>query len=216
MEYRKIIHVDMDAFYASVEQREHPEFRGRPLVVGHPGERSVVSAASYEARKFGIRSAMPSVKAARLCPDVIFVPGNMELYRSVSAQIHRIFHEYTDLVEPLALDEAFLDVTDNKAGLSLGVEVARRIKQRIRRELGLVASAGVSYNKFLAKIASDFRKPDGLCTIHPDRAQAFIEKLPIEVFWGVGRVTAQKMHALGIADDDQQESRPRLQGDLHP
>lgn len=200
MEYRKIIHVDMDAFYASVEQREHPEFRGRPLVVGRPGERSVVSAASYEARKFGIRSAMPSVKAARLCPDVIFVPGNMELYRSVSAQIHRIFHEYTDLVEPLALDEAFLDVTDNKAGLSLGVEVARRIKQRIRRELGLVASAGVSYNKFLAKIASDFRKPDGLCTIHPDRAQAFIEKLPIEVFWGVGRVTAQKMHALGIAD----------------
>ena len=185
MEYRKIIHVDMDAFYASVEQREHPEFRGRPLVVGRPGERSVVSAASYEARKFGIRSAMPSVKAARLCPDVIFVPGNMELYRSVSAQIHRIFHEYTDLVEPLALDEAFLDVTDNKAGLSLGVEVARRIKQRIRRELGLVASAGVSYNKFLAKIASDFRKPDGLCTIHPDRAQAFIEKLPIEVFWGV-------------------------------
>ena len=174
MEYRKIIHVDMDAFYASVEQREHPEFRGRPLVVGRPGERSVVSAASYEARKFGIRSAMPSVKAARLCPDVIFVPGNMELYRSVSAQIHRIFHEYTDLVEPLALDEAFLDVTDNKAGLSLGVEVARRIKQRIRRELGLVASAGVSYNKFLAKIASDFRKPDGLCTIHPDRAQAFI------------------------------------------
>ena len=191
MEYRKIIHVDMDAFYASVEQREHPEFRGRPLVVGRPGERSVVSAASYEARKFGIRSAMPSVKAARLCPDVIFVPGNMELYRSVSAQIHRIFHEYTDLVEPLALDEAFLDVTDNKAGLSLGVEVARRIKQRIRRELGLVASAGVSYNKFLAKIASDFRKPDGLCTIHPDRAQAFIEKLPIEVFWGVGRVTAR-------------------------
>ena len=188
MEYRKIIHVDMDAFYASVEQREHPEFRGRPLVVGRPGERSVVSAASYEARKFGIRSAMPSVKAARLCPDVIFVPGNMELYRSVSAQIHRIFHEYTDLVEPLALDEAFLDVTDNKAGLSLGVEVARRIKQRIRRELGLVASAGVSYNKFLAKIASDFRKPDGLCTIHPDRAQAFIEKLPIEVFWGVGWV----------------------------
>ena len=183
MEYRKIIHVDMDAFYASVEQREHPEFRGRPLVVGRPGERSVVSAASYEARKFGIRSAMPSVKAARLCPDVIFVPGNMELYRSVSAQIHRIFHEYTDLVEPLALDEAFLDVTDHKAGLSLGVEVARRIKQRIRRELGLVASAGVSYNKFLAKIASDFRKPDGLCTIHPDRAQAFIEKLPIEVFW---------------------------------
>ena len=200
MEYRKIIHVDMDAFYASVEQREHPEFRGRPLVVGRPGERSVVSAASYEARKFGIRSAMPSVKAARLCPEVIFVPGNMELYRSVSVQIHRIFHDYTDLVEPVALDEACLDVTDNKAGLSLGVEVARRIKQRIRSELGLVASAGVSYNKFLAKIASDFRKTDGLCTIHPDRAQAFIEKLPIEVFWGVGRVTSHKMHAFGIAD----------------
>lgn len=182
MEYRKIIHVDMDAFYASVEQREHPEFRGRPLVVGRPGERSVVSAASYEARKFGIRSAMPSVKAARLCPDVIFVPGNMELYRSVSAQIHRIFHEYTDLVEPLALDEAFLDVTDNKAGLSLGVEVARRIKQRIRRELGLVASAGVSYNKFLAKIASDFRKPDGLCTIHPTVRRLLLKNCPSKYF----------------------------------
>ena len=144
MEYRKIIHVDMDAFYASVEQREHPEFRGRPLVVGRPGERSVVSAASYEARKFGIRSAMPSVKAARLCPDVIFVPGNMELYRSVSAQIHRIFHEYTDLVEPLALDEAFLDVTENKPGILLAVDIAREIKRKVRERLSLVASAGVS------------------------------------------------------------------------
>lgn len=147
MPERKIIHIDMDAFYASVEQRDHPEYRGRPLVVGRADGRGVVAAASYEARQYGIRSAMPSVRAVRLCPDLIFVPGRMEVYRSVSAQIHRIFHEYTDLVEPLALDEAFLDVTENKAGLALAVDVARAIRRRIRDELGLVASAGVSYNK---------------------------------------------------------------------
>ena len=188
----------MDAFYASVEQRDNPRYRGKPIAVGHPGGRGVVAAASYEARRYGIRSAMPSVRAARLCPDLIFVQGRMEVYKGVSAQIHRIFHDFTDLVEPIALDEAYLDVTVNKAGIPLAVDVARAIRRRIREELGLVASAGVSYNKFLAKIASDYRKPDGLCTIHPDRAADFIARLPIEAFWGVGRVTARKMHELGI------------------
>ena len=208
MPERKIIHIDMDAFYASVEQRDHPEYRGRPLVVGRADGRGVVAAASYEARQYGIRSAMPSVRAVRLCPDLIFVPGRMEVYRSVSAQIHRIFHEYTDLVEPLALDEAFLDVTENKPGLPLAVDVARAIRRRIRDELGLVASAGVSYNKFLAKVASDYRKPDGLCTIHPDRAAAFIARLPIEAFWGVGRVTARRMHELGIRSGADLRAQP--------
>lgn len=208
MPERKIIHIDMDAFYASVEQRDHPEYRGRPLAVGRAEGRGVVAAASYEARQYGIRSAMPSVRAVRLCPDLIFVPGRMEVYRSVSAQIHRIFHEYTDLVEPLALDEAFLDVTENKAGLALAVDVARAIRRRIRDELGLVASAGVSYNKFLAKVASDYRKPDGLCTIHPDRAAAFIARLPIEAFWGVGRVTARRMHELGIRSGADLRAQP--------
>ena len=162
MEQRKIIHIDMDAFYASVEQRDHPEYRGRPLAVGRPEGRGVVAAASYEARRYGIRSAMPSVTARRLCPELIFIPGRLEVYREVSRQIHRIFREYTDLVEPIAFDEAFLDVTRNKKGIPLAVDVARAVKRQIRDELGLVASAGVSYNKFLAKIASDYRKPDGL------------------------------------------------------
>lgn len=188
----------MDAFYASVEQRDHPELRGKPLAVGHAEERGVVAAASYEARRYGVRSAMASQKAKRLCPQLIFVPGRMEVYESVSRQIHAIFHEYTDLIEPLSLDEAFLDVTENKRQISLAVDIAKEIKQRIREELHLVASAGVSYNKFLAKIASDYRKPDGLCTIHPDQALDFIEHLPIESFWGVGPVTAKKMHQLGI------------------
>ena len=195
---RKIIHIDMDAFYASVEQRDHPEFRGRPLVVGSPEKRGVISAASYEARRYGIRSAMPSATARRLCPDLIFVPLHMETYRNVSREIHRIFHDYTDRIEPIALDEAFLDVTENKKNIPLAVDIAREIKYRIRKELDLIASAGVSYNKFLAKIASDFRKPDGLCTIHPSRAATFIARLPIESFWGVGRVTARRMHELGI------------------
>ena len=198
MHTRKIIHIDMDAFYASVEQRDNPELRGRPVAVGHAGERGVVSAASYEARKYGVRSAMSSLKAMSLCPDLVFVPGRMEAYKEVSDSIHAIFHEYTDIIEPLALDEAFLDVTHNKKGIPLAIDIAREIKHRIREELGLVASAGVSYNKFLAKIASDYRKPDGLCTIHPDQADAFIAKLPIESFWGVGKVTARRMHALGI------------------
>jgi DNA polymerase-4 len=197
---RKIIHIDMDAFYASVEQRDNPDLRGRPLAVGHAGERGVVAAASYEARRYGVRSAMSSLKAMRLCPDLIFVPGRMEVYKEVSYQIHEIFHEYTDIIEPLALDEAFLDVTENKPGILLAVDIAREIKQRIRKELGLIASAGVSYNKFLAKIASDYRKPNGLCTIHPDQALDFIARLPIESFWGVGPVTAKRMHALGIHD----------------
>ena len=208
MNYRKIIHIDMDAFYASIEQRDHPELRGKPVAVGRPGDRNVVSAASYEARRFGVHSAMPSTTARRLCPELIFVPVNMELYRSVSGQIHRIFREYTDTVEPLAFDEAFLDVTANKQGIELGVDVARAIKRRIREELGLVASAGVSYNKFLAKIASDYRKPDGLCTIHPDRALDFIARLPVESFWGVGRVTAAKMHRLGIHTGADLRARP--------
>ena len=195
---RKIIHVDMDAFYASVEQRDDPALRGKPVAVGTGQERGVVAAASYEARRYGVRSAMSCLRAKELCPGITFVPGRMDVYKSVSAQIHAIFHEYTDLVEPLSLDEAFLDVTDNKKNVVLAVDIARQIKQRIRESLSLVASAGVSYNKFLAKIASDYRKPDGLCTIHPSRAQWFIDRLPVESFWGVGKVTARRMKSLGI------------------
>ena len=198
MDERKIIHIDMDAFYASVEQRDHPELRGKAIAVGHAEERGVVAAASYEARKYGVRSAMSSLKAKQLCPHIVFVPGRMHVYKEISAQIHAIFHDYTDLIEPLSLDEAFLDVTQNKKGILLAVDIAKEIKQRIREELNLIASAGVSYNKFLAKVASDYRKPDGLCTIHPDQALEFIGNLSIESFWGVGKVTAQKMHTLGI------------------
>lgn len=196
MDQRKIIHIDMDAFYASVEQRDNPELRGRPIAVGHEGERGVVAAASYEARKFGVHSAMSSLKAKRLCPDLIFVPGRMEVYKEVSEQIHDIFHEYTDIIEPLSLDEAYLDVTTNKQDIPLAVDIARQIKQKIREKYSLVASAGVSYNKLLAKIASDYRKPDGLCTIHPAQALSFIANLPIEKFWGVGPVTAKRMHIM--------------------
>lgn len=190
---RKIIHIDMDAFYASVEQRDNPELRGIPLAVGHAEERGVVAAASYEARKFGVRSAMSSQRAKRLCPQLTFVSGRMDVYKAVSRQIHEIFHEYTDIIEPLSLDEAFLDVTENKQNIPLAVDIAKAIKQKIREELHLIASAGVSYNKFLAKIASDYRKPDGLCTIHPSQAEEFIKHLPIESFWGIGPVTAQRM-----------------------
>ena len=195
---RKIIHIDMDAFYAAVEQRDHPELRGKPIAVGRPEERSVVATASYEARRFGVRSAMPSQRALRLCPGLVFVPGRMDAYKAVSRQIHEIFHLYTDLVEPISLDEAFLDVTENKPGIPLAVDIAREIKRRIREELHLVASAGVSYNKFLAKVASDYRKPDGLCTIHPSQALDFIARLKVEQFWGVGPVTARKMHEMGV------------------
>ena len=188
----------MDAFYASIEQRDNPELKGKPIAVGRPQERGVVAAASYEARKYGVRSAMSSKKAMELCPELIFVPGRMDVYKSVSAQIQEIFHDYTDVIEPLSIDEAFLDVTENKKDMELAVDIAREIKARIRSELHLIASAGVSYNKFLAKIASDYRKPDGLCTIHPDQALDFIAHLPVESFWGVGKVTAKKMHQLFI------------------
>ena len=189
---RKIIHVDMDAFFASVEQRDHPEWRGKPLAVGQDSSRGVVSTASYEARKYGVHSAM-SIQTA-------------EVYREVSATIHRIFHDYTDLVEPISLDEAFLDVTQNKKDMDLAVDIAKEIKQRIHEETGLTASAGVSYNKFLAKIASDYRKPDGLFVIHPDRALDFIATLPVEDFWGVGGKTAERMHSLGIYNGAQLRS----------
>ena len=195
---RKIIHIDMDAFYASVEQRDAPELRGRPIAVGQADGRGVVAAASYEARRYGVRSAMSSSKARKMCPELIFVRCDFEKYRKVSAQIHEIFHEYTDIIEPISLDEAFLDVTENFAGLSYAIDIAREIKRKIRERLNLVASAGVSYNKFLAKIASDYRKPDGLCVIPPERAVEFIAKMPVESFWGVGPVTASKMHNLGI------------------
>ena len=188
----------MDAFFASVEQRNHPELRGKPIAVAHDEPRGVVSTASYEARKFGVRSAMPVVTAKRMCPSLVLVPPHFDEYKAVSAQIHSIFHDYTDLIEPISIDEAFLDVTENKKNLPLAVDIAREIRQRIRQELHLTASAGVSYNKFLAKIASDYRKPDGLTVIHPDRAQEFIRTLRIEQFWGVGAKTAEKMHFMGI------------------
>ena len=196
--YRKIIHIDMDAFFASVEQRDNPELRGKPVAVGHAEGRGVVATASYEARRFGVHSAMPSRRALELCPDLIFVPGRMDRDREVSAQVTEIFSRYTDLIEPLSIDEAFLDVTENKKGIALGVDGARQIKAAIREELHLVASAGVSYNKFLAKIASDWRKPDGLCTIHPDKALEFIDQLKVEHLWGVGPATAKRMHEMGF------------------
>ncbi len=189
----------MDAFYASVEQRDRPELRGKPVAVGFDGKRGVVSTASYEARVYGVRSAQPIATAKRLCPDLIIVECRHDRYKEVSEQIHEIFHEYTDIVEPLSLDEAFLDVTENKKGIPLAVDVAGEIKKRIREVTGLTASAGVSYNKLLAKIASDWRKPDGLYTIHPDRAQDFIDRLRIEKIWGIGPKTAEKMHEIGIS-----------------
>lgn len=188
----------MDAFFASVEQLDQPELRGKPVAVGGSGERSVVAAASYEARKFGVRSAMPSTIAKRLCPDLIFVRHNFDRYQEVSGIVFSIFHEFTDIVEPLSIDEAFLDVTENKKNIASAVEIARIIRCEIRKRTGLTASAGVSVNKFLAKIASDIKKPDGLYLIHPDQAEKFIEELPVEKFFGIGKVTAEKMHKLGI------------------
>lgn len=196
---RKIIHVDMDAFFASVEQRDHPEYRNRPLVVGgSPQGRGVVAAASYEARKFGIHSAMPASRAVKLCPGAIFVKPRFEAYRKVSHQIREIFFEYTDLVEPLSLDEAYLDVTENRKRNPSATLIAREIKQRVKAETGLTASAGVAANKFLAKIASDLDKPDGLSVITPEEAGEFIENLPIGEFYGVGKATRKKMESLGI------------------
>ncbi|NTJ35942.1 DNA polymerase IV [Agrobacterium rhizogenes] len=195
---RKILHVDMDAFYASVEQRDNPELRGRPLAVGYGEARGVVAAASYEARKFGVHSAMPSVTAKRKCPELIFVKPRFDAYRAVSQQIHAIFAEYTPLIEPLSLDEAYLDVTENLKGMEIATEVAEQIRARIKAETGLTASAGVSYNKFLAKMASDQRKPDGLFVITPKNGPAFVEALPVKKFHGVGPATAERMHKLGI------------------
>ena len=196
---RKIIHIDMDAFFASVEQRDFPQYKGKPIVVGgKPEQRGAVAAASYEARKYGVHSAMPSRIAKQRCPHLIFVSPRFEVYRAVSEQIRAIFHRYTDLVEPLSLDEAYLDVTQNKPNIPSATAIAREIKQSIRSETHLTASAGVSINKFLAKIASGLNKPDGLSLIPPEQAEAFIEALPIEKFYGVGAATAQKMQALGI------------------
>lgn len=195
---RRIIHVDMDSYYASVEQRDNPELRGKPVAVGSPSARGVVLTASYEARPFGVRSALPSLTAKRLCPDLIFVPARFDVYRSVSAQIHAIFAEYTDLIEPLSLDEAYLDVTDNKQGIPIATEIATRIRARIKDVTGLNASAGISYCKFLAKMASDLNKPNGQAVITPRHGPAFVKALAVKKFHGVGPATAAKMERLGI------------------
>lgn len=198
MDHRKIIHIDMDAFYASVEQLDHPELRGKPVAVGGNSKRGVVAAASYEARKFGVKSAMPSAKAYKQCPHLIFVFPRFDRYKELSVQIRSIFFEYTDLVEPLSLDEAYLDVTENKIGLNSATLIAKEIKAKIKNRTGLIASAGISYNKFLAKTASDMDKPDGLFVILPSEAEAFVATLPVHRFHGVGKVTAEKMVKAGI------------------
>lgn len=198
--HRKIIHIDMDAFYASIEQRDNPEYRGKPIAVGGSpeGRGGVVATASYEARKFGVRSAMPSKKAKQLCKDLIFVRPRFEVYKQVSVHIREIFKRYTDIVEPLSLDEAFLDVTEDKQNIGSAIEIAKLIRKAIKEELRLTASAGVSVNKFIAKIASDINKPDGLSFIGPSKIKNFIEKLPVEKFFGVGKVTADKMKQMGL------------------
>jgi DNA polymerase-4 len=197
---RKIIHIDMDAFYASIEQRDNPEYRGKPIAVGGSpeGRGGVVATASYEARKFGVRSAMPSKKAKQLCPSIIFVRPRFDIYKQVSQQIREIFHRYTDLIEPLSLDEAYLDVTNDKQDIGSAIDIAKLIRQAIKDELQLTASAGVSVNKFVAKIASDLNKPDGLAFIGPSKVESFMEKLAVEKFFGVGKVTAEKMKRMGL------------------
>src|SRR5438046_1709770 len=196
---RRVVHIDMDAFYASVEQRDNPALRGQPVAVGgRPDTRGVVAAASYEARTFGVRSAMSMAKAVRLCPSLVIVPPDFSRYKAASSAIFSIFREVTPLVEPLSLDEAYLDVTDNLWGETLGTAVAKRLKQRIRAETRLTASAGVAPNKFLAKIASGWKKPDGLTVISPDRVEPFLQQLPVDALWGVGPVTAGKLRARGI------------------
>lgn len=199
MNIRKIVHIDMDAFYASVEQRDDPHLRGKPVVVAWRGNRSVVCAASYEARRFGVRSAMPAVRAERLCPEAIFLPPDFPRYRAVSRMVREIFKQHTDLIEPLSLDEAYLDVTENKTGLPTATRVARAIRDQIREELHLTASAGVAPNKFLAKIASDWKKPDGLFVIQPEDVDAFLLPLPVGRIPGVGKVTEEKLDKLGIS-----------------
>jgi DNA polymerase-4 len=196
--HRKIIHIDMDAFYASVEQMDNPELRGKPIAVGGAENRGVVSAASYEARKFGVRSAISGFLAKKNCPELIFVKPRFDRYKEISKQIHKIFRDYTDLVEPLSLDEAYLDVTKNKKGNPSASLLAEEIRVRIFNEVGLTASAGISVNKFVAKIASDYNKPNGQKTVNPDEVIAFLEQLPIQKFYGVGKVTAEKMFQLGI------------------
>ena len=188
----------MDAFFASVEQRDNPELRGKPIAVGFDGPRGVVSTASYEARPYGVHSAMSMAQAKRRCPQLIVVPTHFEKYKEVSQQIHAVFHEYTDLVEPISLDEAFLDVTDNKKGIELAVDIAKEIKQKILERTSLTASAGISFNKLLAKIACDMRQPNGIFTVPPDRALDFIGSLPVEKLWGVGPKTANRMHEMGV------------------
>ncbi|MGJ8591592.1 MAG: DNA polymerase IV [Aquaticitalea sp.] len=195
---RKIIHIDMDAFYASVEQMDNPELKGKALAVGGSEKRGVVAAASYEARKYGVRSAMSGVQAKRNCPDLIFVPPRFDRYHEISKKIRKIFHEYTDLVEPLSLDEAYLDVTENKKGNPSASLLAKEIRERIFNEVGLTASAGISVNKFVAKIASDYNKPDGQKTVNPEDVLDFLEQLDVRKFYGVGKVTAEKMYQLGI------------------
>src|SRR5215471_3699709 len=188
----------MDAFYASVEQRDNPELRGKPVIVAWKSNRSVVCAASYEARKFGVRSAMPAVRAQRLCPEAVFIPPDFTRYRAVARQTREIFQRHTDLVEPLSLDEAYLDVTENKTGLPTATRVAATIREQIRQELNLTASAGVAPNKFLAKLASDWRKPDGLFVIQPEEVDAFLAPLPVRRLPGVGKVTEEKLRELGV------------------
>lgn len=208
---RKIIHVDMDAFYASVEQRDNPELKGKALAVGGSSKRGVVAAASYEARKYGVRSAMSSVIAFRKCPHIIFVRPRFSVYREVSRQIREIFYQYTDLVEPLSLDEAYLDVSHNKKGIAKASLIAKHIKQEIKRETDLTASAGISINKFLAKIASDLHKPDGITLITPDQAVPFLAKLKIEKFHGIGKKTAEKMRKMGIRNGADLVARGELE-----
>jgi DNA polymerase-4 len=198
MRARKIVHIDMDAFYASVEQRDDPQLRGKPVVVAWRGNRSVVCAASYEARKFGVRSAMPAVRAERLCPNATFLPPDFPRYRAVSRQVHEIFKRHTDLIEPLSLDEAYLDVCENKTGIPTATQVARTIRQQIREQLGLTASAGVAPNKFLAKIASGWKKPDGLFVIQPEEVDSFLLPLPVGRLPGVGKVTEEKLKGFHV------------------
>jgi len=211
---RKIIHIDMDAFYASVEQRDNPELKGRPVAVGG-GHRGVVAAASYEARKFGVRSAMPSVTAKRRCPEIVFVKPRFEAYKEVSNQIRAIFADYTELIEPLSLDEAYLDVTEDRKELGSARAIAEDIRRRIREECNLTASAGVSYCKFIAKLASDQNKPDGLCVITPEKGPAFVATLPVKRFHGVGPKTAEKMERLGIFTGADLAAWSREQLDTH-
>lgn len=205
---RKIIHVDMDAFYASVEQRDDPALRGKPVAVGYAAARGVVAAASYEARTFGVRSALPSVTALRRCPELIFVPPRFDVYKAVSRQIHAIFADYTDLIQPLSLDEAYLDVTANRRGIETAWKTAKEIRARIWEETGLTASAGISYNKFLAKLASDQRKPNGQFAVTPDMGATWVESLPVSRFHGVGPVTARKMARLGIETGADLRAKP--------